>query len=162
MPAPTKPTTDQDREEDFRDYEARDLDEGWPYADGAPNRKKRNAEYGDQSDELDPDNVEVAPDTFIESEGGPTLFPHEENGTIDDDAIEEEIATKLSDSGRWDDNQIELTVEDGVVTIEGEVETEHERQLISQVVLRTAGVKRAVNRLELIGVDSHIPPDSDE
>ena len=162
MPAPTKPTTDQDREEDFRDYEERDLDEGWPYADGASIRKKRNAAYGGQSDELDPDNVEVARDTAIRSEGGPSLFPEEEDGTIGDDAIEEEIATKLSDSGRWDDNQIEITVADGVVTIEGEVETEHERQLINQVILRTAGVKRAVNRLELIGVDSHIPTDADE
>lgn len=162
MPAPTKPTTDQGREEDFRDYEARDIDEGWPYADGAPIRKKRNAAYGDQSDELDPDNVEVARDTAIQSQGGPSPFPEEEGGTIDDDAIEEEIATKLSDSGRWDDNQIELSVADGVVTIEGEVETEHERRLINQVVLRTAGVKRAVNRLELIGVDSHIPTDADE
>jgi hypothetical protein len=162
MTAPTKPTPDQDREEDFRDYEARDLDEGWPYADGEPVRKKRNADYGDKSDELDPDNVEIASDTAIQSEGGPSLFPEEESGNIDDDAIEEKIYTKLSDSDRWDDNQIEISVQDGVVTIEGEVETEHERQLINQVVLRTAGVKRTVNRLELIGVDSHIPSDADE
>jgi hypothetical protein len=161
MPGPNKTTADKDREEDFRDYQERDLGDGWPYADGEP-KKKRNAEYGKASDELDPDNFEIAGDTTIESDGGPSLFPREESGTIADDAIEEVIATKLSDSGRWDDNQIELTVNNGVVTIEGEVETEHERQLINQLVLRTPGVRDSVNNLLLIGVDSHIPSDADE
>jgi hypothetical protein len=157
----SKTTTEKDREEDFRDYNERDLGEGWPYADGAPVRK-RNADYGETSDELDPQNMQVSGNTVIESDGGPTLFPEEEGGNIDDDSIEEEIATKLSDSGRWDDNQIEITVRNGIATIEGEVETEHERQVIGQVVLRTAGVKDAVNNLVLIGVDSHIPSDADE
>ncbi len=156
-----KPTTEKDREEDFRDYNERDLGEGWPYADGEP-AKKRNADYGEASDELDPQNMQVSGETFIESDGGPTLFPEEEGGNIDDDSIEEEIATKLSDSGRWDDNQIEVTVHKGIATIEGEVETEHERQVIDQVVLRTAGIRDTINNLVLIGVDSHIPPDADE
>lgn len=161
MAAPNKTTSDKDREEDFRDYEQRDLGEGWPYADGEP-VKKRNAAYGDTSDELDPTNVEIASDTFIESDGGPTLFPDEEGGNIDDDGIEEEIANKLSDAGRWNDNQLEVTVHNGIATIEGEVETEHDRQLINQVVLRTAGIRDTVNNLILSGVDSHIPSDADE
>lgn len=161
MAAPNKTTGDKDREEDFRDYEQRDIGDGWPYADGEP-VKKRNAAYGDTSDELDPLNAEIASDTFIESEGGPTLFPDEEEGTISDDGIEEEIANKLSDSGRWDDNQIEVTVRSGIATIEGEVETEHDRQLINQVVLRTAGIKDARNNLAVIGVDGHIPSDVDD
>jgi hypothetical protein len=161
MADPNRTTTDKDREEDFRDYNERDLGEGWPYADGEP-VKKRNAEYGATSDELDPTNMEVATDTFIESDGGPTLFPEEEGGNINDDGIEEEIATKLSDSGRWDDNQIEVTVRNGIATIEGEVETEHDRQMINQIVLRTAGIRSTKNQLSLIGVDSHIPSDADE
>jgi hypothetical protein len=161
MPGPNKTTADKDREEDFRDYQERDLGEGWPYADGEP-KKKRNAEYGAASDELDPQNYEIAADTAIESGGGPSLFPDEEEGTIDDDAIEERIATKLSDSGRWSDNQIELTVNNGVVTIEGEVETEHDRQIINQFVLRTPGVRDTIDNLLLIGVDSHIPSDADD
>ena len=160
MDAP-KTTPNKDREEDFRDYEERDIGEGWPYADGEP-VKKRNAPYGETSDELDPTNTEIAADTFIESDGGPTLFPHEEMGNISDDAIEEEIATKLSDSDRWNDNQLEVTVHNGIATIEGEVETEHDRHLINQVVLRTAGIKDTVNNLILIGVDSHIPSDADD
>jgi hypothetical protein len=161
MAAPNKTTTDKDREEDFRDYEQRDIGDGWPYADGEP-VKKHNAAYGETSDELDPTNAEIATDTFIDSEGGPTLFPDEEQGNISDDGIEEEIANKLSNSGRWDDTQIEITVRSGIVTLEGEVETEHERQLINQVALRTAGVKDTQNNLVLIGVDSHIPSDADE
>jgi hypothetical protein len=157
---PRKPA-EKDREEDFRDYEQRDIDEGWAYADGDA-KSRRNAEYGEVSDELDPDNFEIAADTAIESSGGPSLFPKEEGGTIEDDAIEEAIADKLSESDRWSDNQIELSVDDGVVTIEGVVETESERQLINQLVLRTAGVKKTVNNLELIGVDSHIPDDADD
>lgn len=161
MAAPNRTTTEKDREEDFRDYDQRNIGDGWPYADGEP-VKKHNAAYGDASDELDPANVEITTDTFIQSEGGPALFPEEEAGTISDDAIEEEIANKLSDSGRWDDNQIEITVRDGIATIEGEVETEHDRQLINQVVLRTAGIKDTQNNLILIGIDSHIPSDADE
>jgi hypothetical protein len=161
MAAPNRPTNDKDREEDFRDYNERDLGEGWPYADGEP-VKKRNAEYGKASDELDPTNMEVASETFIESDGGPSLFPEDEGGSIDDDAIEEEISTKLSDSGRWDDNQFEITVHGGIATIEGEVETEHDRQVINQIVLRTAGIRKTVNNLILIGADSHIPSDADE
>ena len=157
----SKTTTEKDREEDFRDYNERDLGEGWPYADGEP-VSKRNADYGETSDELDPLNMQVSGNPVIESEGGPTLFPEEEGGNIDDDSIEEEIATKLSDSGRWDDNQIEITVRNGIAPIEGEVETEHERQVIEQIVLRTAGIKDAINSLVLIGVDSHIPSDADE
>lgn len=161
MAPPDKTPPEKDREEDFRDYDQRNIGDGWPYADGEPVRK-RNAAYGDASDELDPTNVEIAADTFIQSEGGPSLFPEEEEGTISDDAIEEEIAGKLSDSGRWDDNQIEITVRNGIATIEGEVETEHDRQLINQVVLRTAGIRDTQNNLVLIGVDSHIPSDADE
>lgn len=161
MAAPNKTTLNKDREEDFRDYEQRDIGEGWPYADGEP-AKKRNAAYGETSDELDPTNAEIADDTFIASKGGPTPFPDEEEGNITDDGIEEEIANKLSDSGRWDDNQIEVTVHKGIATIEGEVETEHDRQLINQVVLRTAGVRDSQNNLAVIGADSHIPPDVDE
>ena len=48
------------------------------------------------------------------------------------------------------------------LTIDGEVETESDRQLINQIVLRTSGVKDTVNNLELIGVDSHIPSDFDD
>jgi hypothetical protein len=161
MAAPNKTKSDKDREEDFRDYEQRDIGEGWPYADNEP-VKKRNAAYGDTSDELDPTNAEIASDTYIESEGGPALFPDEEGGSITDDGIEEEIANKLSDSGRWNDNQIEVTVRNGIATIEGEVETEHDRQLINQVVLRTAGIKDTQNNLSVIGADGHIPSDVDE
>lgn len=161
MAAPNKTTHSKDREEDYRDFEERDLDEGWPYADGEP-VKKRNAAYGEASDELDPTNVEIARDPFIESDGGPSLFPDEEVGMITDDDIEERIADRISDAGRWNDNQIDVTVHNGIAEINGEVETEQERQLIEQLVLRTAGIRDTRNNLILIGADSHIPPDADE
>jgi hypothetical protein len=161
MAAPNKTTHEKDREEDYRDFEERDLDKGWPYADGEPVRK-RNAAYGDASDELDPTNMEVAGDTFIESDGGPSPFPEAEHDTIEDDDIEEKIASQLSDTGRWSDNQFEITVHNGVAEINGEVDTAHERQLIDQLILRTAGIRSTRNNLILIGADSHIPSDADE
>ena len=160
MPGPNKTTHEKDREEDYRDFDQRDLGEGWPYADGEP-AHKRNAAYGDSSDELDPDSVEIASDPFIESEGGPNLFQDEEVGTIHDDEIEEKIFDRLSEAGRWNDTQIEVTVRSGIAAINGEVDTEHERQLINQLVLRTPGVRDTQNNLILLGADSHIPPDAD-
>jgi hypothetical protein len=160
MASLNKTTKTKDREEDFRDYEERDIGEGWPYADGEP-VKKRNEAYGANSDELDPTNAEIATATFIESGGGPSPFPEEEMGTINDDGIEEEIANKLSESGRWDDTQLTVTVHKGIADISGQVETEQERQLINQVVLRTAGIRDVNNRLTLSGVDSHTPRDAD-
>jgi hypothetical protein len=34
------------REEDYRDYEERDLRDGWPYADADGGRRKSNEAYG--------------------------------------------------------------------------------------------------------------------
>lgn len=161
MAGPNRTTHPKDREEDYRDFEERDLDEGWPYADGEP-VKKRNAAYGEASDELEPDNIEISREPFIDSDGGPTLFPEEEMGNISDDDIEERIADRLSDSGRWIDNQIDVTVHKGIAEINGEVDTENERQLIEQVILRTPGIRDTINNLILLGADSHIPPDADE
>jgi hypothetical protein len=161
MATPNKTIHEKDREEDYRDFEERDLDKGWPYADGEPVRK-RNAAYGDASDELDPTNMEVAGETFIESDGGPSPFPHEEDGVIEDDGIEERISDRLSQMGRWSDNQFEITVHNGVAEINGEVDTAEERQLIDQLILRTAGIRSTINNLILIGADSHIPSDADE
>jgi hypothetical protein len=161
MPGPNRTTHEKDREEDYRDFEQRDLGEGWPYADGEP-VKRRNADYGEASDELDPKNTQISREPFIESQGGPSLFPDEEHGTINDDDIEERISNRLSDSGRWSDNQIEITVHDGIAEINGEVDTEQDSQIINQLVLRTAGVRDTRNNLILLGADSHIPFDADE
>src|SRR5690348_518398 len=79
MPGPNRTTHEKDREEDYRDFEQRDLGDGWPYADGEP-VKRRNADYGETSDELDPKNTQISHEPFIESEGGPNLFPDEEHG----------------------------------------------------------------------------------
>jgi len=160
MPGPNKTIHEKDREEDYRDFDQRDLAEGWPYADGEPVHK-RNEAYGDSSDELDPDNVEITSEPFIDSVGGPNLSQEEESGMIRDDEIEEKIFDRLSEAGRWNDTQIEVTVRNGIAEINGEVDTEHERQLIDQLVLRTPGVRDAQNNLILLGADSHIPPDAD-
>jgi hypothetical protein len=161
MPGPSKTTHEKDREEDYRDFGQRDLGEGWPYADGEP-IKKRNAAYGETSDELDPTNMQVADQPFIDSEGGPSLFPDEENGSIDDDGIEERITERLSETERWSDNQLEVTVRRGIAEINGEVDTASESSLIERIVLGTSGVRDATNNLVLLGADSHIPSDADD
>ncbi|MBB1250325.1 BON domain-containing protein [Rhizobium sp. G21] len=54
-----------------------------------------------------------------------------------------------------------VTMHDGVATLDGKVETERDRQLINQIALGTPGVEDTINRITLIGVDSHIPRDAD-
>jgi len=149
------------REEDYRDYQARDIAEGWPYADQEV-VGKRNEAYGVEFDDEDKTSVEIADDTVIESLGGPSLIPKVAAQAVDDDGVEERIFERLSNTGRWRDDQISITVHGGVATLEGEVETELDRQLINQIALKTPGVKDTINQIILIGVDSHIPGDADD
>ncbi|WP_137155390.1 BON domain-containing protein [Rhizobium sp. FKL33] len=147
------------REEDYRDYDERDISDGWPYADEEVAAKKNEA-YGVDSDD-DTTSLEISDEPAIESEGGPSLFPEAAEEAVEDDGVEEAVYERITNTRRWQDNQLTVTVHAGVATLEGEVETEHDRQLINQIALGVPGVVDTVNRIILIGVDSHIPSDAD-
>ncbi|MCV3764961.1 BON domain-containing protein [Rhizobium sp. TRM95796] len=160
MASLTRTPRPKTREEDYRDYNERDISEGWPYADEEVVAKKNEA-YGVEFDDEDKTSVEISDEPAIESQGGPNLFPETAKAAVEDDGVEETIYERLTNTRRWEDNQLTVTMHDGVATLDGKVETERDRQLINQIALGTPGVEDTINRITLIGVDSHIPRDAD-
>ena len=152
------------REEDYRDYDKRNIGEGWPYSDEDGLPADRNAPYGGTGSNFDESGrvgVEIARRPEIESHGGPSLSPTGEEVVIEDDVLEERITEILSEKANFDIELITVTVHDGVATLTGEVETAHDRTLAKTLTLAVPGIRGCVNELVLIGLDSHIPSDSD-
>lgn len=154
------------REEDYRDYEQRDLEQGWPYADADRDRgRKRNSAYGQSEANFDSEGnpgTEVAGGTEILSEGGPSISKGIAHDAIDDDALEEEVSDRLSFDDRIDESQITVTIRDGVAELSGSVETRDQQFVAEQIVAAVAGIRIVRNRLVLTGLDSHIPYDATE
>lgn len=158
------PPRETDREEDYRDYDKRNIGDGWPYADEDGLPADRNAPYGGTGsnfDESERVGVEIARRPDIETRGGPALSPEGEEGVIDDDVLEERITDILSEKEAFNMELITVTVHNGVATLTGEVEAAHDRALAKTLTLAVPGIRGCVNELVLIGVDSHIPSDSD-
>lgn len=152
------------REEDYRDYDKRNIGEGWPYGDEDGLPADRNAPYGGTGSNFDESGhvgVEIAGSPEIASHGGPALSPAGEEDAITDDVLEERVTDIVAAKENFDIDLLTITVHDGVVTLSGKVETARDRSLAQTVALATPGVRGCVNRLVLIGVDSHIPSDSD-
>lgn len=154
------------REDDYRDFEERDVNDGWPYADGAPGTEKKpaNAAYGEGSTNLDEDEnpgFERSDDTAIDTANGVDLFGDESESDVDDDAHEDMIANALVDHD-IETGGIEIKVRRGVVLLTGAVETEQERLQAEQIALRIPGIVDVRNRLSKNGVDGNIPADWDE
>ena len=98
----------------------------------------------------------------IVSEGGPALSRGIAHEAIDDDALEEEIADRLSADDGIDESQITITVHGGVAELSGSVETREQQALAEQIVEAVPGVRATRNKLVLTGLDSHIPYDATE
>ena len=157
--------SDTDREEDYRDYEARDLVDGWPYADDDRTPGKKSAPYGKTAsnfDESERIGAEISDDTVIHSDGGPEASPRHEDDVIEDDVLEDTINSIFENHERIETSLMTVTVHDGVVTLEGSAETEGLRMLAERTALTVKGVRKCRNLLSLIGADSHIPADADE
>ncbi len=152
------------REEDYRDYDKRNIGDGWPYADEDGLPADRNAPYGTTGSNLDESGqvgVEIATRPEISSHGGPAFSPAAEADVIQDDTLEERITDLLSENENFDPQLITVTVHEGVATLSGEVETAEAKALATTLALSVGGIRRCRNELVLIGVDSHIPSDSD-
>lgn len=151
------------REEDYRDYEERDLDDGWPYPDGDTAKKKANEAYGVAPAGLEGDTnpgAEIAGNPEIRSEGGPALAQGIAREAIDDDALEEQIYDELTRRDDIDEDQITVTVRDGIAELTGNVDQGDAAFIAEQIAGSVAGVRFVRNRLVSMGVDSHIPNDA--
>lgn len=154
------------REDDYRDYKERDLDEGWPYADASPGSETEvgNSSYGqggENFDEAGNPGFQRSNDTVIESQNGPDLFGDDTDADVDDDTLEDVIATTLEDSG-IDTSGVDIKARRGAVWLKGSVDTAGERRRIEMLIYAVSGVVSIRNDLETIGADSGIPADWDD
>ncbi len=162
MPAKRK-TSDISREEDFRDYDNRNIDEGWPYEDasGAGSREVDNAAYGQPKANFDSERnegyrIDEADASGLEERLVDDVSPTTE-GFEDADDLEEKITDALDDLAIVDMASIDVHVDDKRVTIEGEVDDAPTSGKIVRAVRAVPGVRMVINNLRLAGVDSGIP-----
>lgn len=154
------------REEDYRDYEERDLDEGWPYADATPGSKTGvgNVAYGQGGknfDEAGNPGFERSSGTAIDSDNGVDPFGDETEADVNDDALEDTIANALADSN-IETSAVDIKVRRGSVWLRGAVDTAQERRQIELLIYAIPGVVRIRNDLTKSGVDGGIPADWDD
>jgi len=161
-----KTENDLSREEDFRDYEERDIEEGWPYADkpGAASKNVDNAPYG-ASGNFDRERNGGFRIDGIEAYGQENRLRDrrlpETVGRENDDDLEERISEALENLEDLQMEMIDLHVDDTTVVLEGMVDDDALIRRIVATVQRVQGVSRVVNRITAGGVDSHIPDDDE-
>ncbi|MBB4568829.1 BON domain-containing protein [Rhizobium leucaenae] len=163
MTQPRKPKT-LSREEDYRDYEDRNLRDGWPYSDGSgsASQSPENRGYGDTAANFDEESngdfiIDTADQTGLERAEDHTAGPLPTD-RIDSDELEAVITERLEQSG-VDIDSIDVRANDGVVTLEGSVETIPLARHLEAIVRSIPGVVEVQNNLRTTGVDAHIPGD---
>jgi hypothetical protein len=162
MPAKKK-IDDISREEDFRDYDDRNIDEGWPYDDasGAGARPVDNAAYGQPAANFDDDrnrgfSVDEAGADGQEERLVDSNRPGTEGLEISDD-IEERVTDAIETLDVVSMDSIDVHVENGRVTLEGMVDEAVAARQIVRAVQKIAGVRHVTNNLQVDGIDGRIP-----
>jgi hypothetical protein len=151
------------REEDYRDYEERNLDDGWPYADapGAGASQPGNGAYGAQAANFDRQRNPGFRYDGIDQEGNENpLKDSLEPDTIDrkdSDDLEARVTENLENIEDLDVTSIDVHADGHTVTIDGTVETIGMARKVELGVLAVDGVHHIRNNLSTNGVDSHIP-----
>ncbi|NSY18128.1 BON domain-containing protein [Neorhizobium sp. AL 9.2.2] len=162
MPAPRKPD-DISREEDFRDYDDRNIDEGWPYDDaaGAGARPVGNAAYGEPAANFESDRNEGYQVEGIEADGQQERLVDSDTpatiGVEESDDLEERITDAIESLDIAMMDAIDVHVDDGEVTLEGLVDEASAVRIIAAKVKSISGVKSVVNNLRAGGVDGRMP-----
>lgn len=159
--------TEFSREDDYRDYDQRNIREGWPYADGAGATATpvENRGYGETGANFDRDRNEgfridaINADGFEPDVATPVLPTTD--GREDDDQLESDIATALESHDDTILAGLDIHVDGHVVTLRGSVDTAEERRMVELKVLGVNGVSDVKNFITTLGVDSHIPDDGD-
>lgn len=165
MPNSRKRPDPTAREDDYRDYDDRDIGEGWPYSDQDSVRRDPNSPYGSSVSNFDKSNgpgIEVSTNPVIRSSGGPRKNHEAALDAIADDDIEERIYAVLEADKNLNTTGISVTVHNGVAELSGRVERQEDRVHIGRAVLAVSGVRDIADDLITIAADSHIPPDADE
>lgn len=149
------------REEDYRDYEDRDLKEGWPYADdvsGSPT-DVGNRSYGETDESFDEagnPGFETSDETARVGHGGPDILRDDPEADTDDDGMEEALSNALEEH-EIDTSGIEIKVTRGVAELSGEVETGEGRRAIEELAYRISGISNVRNNLTTLAVDAALP-----
>ena len=159
--------TEFTREEDYRDFEARDLKEGWPYSDeaGAVAPDVGNGPYGKAEADFDRERNEGYRVTEVEADG---FQPKLKNSVLPEtdrrensDQVESEVNAALEEIREIDLMGVDIHVDRHVVTLRGAVDTAEERRKIELVALGAKGVEEVRNLINTRGIDTHIPQDND-
>lgn len=159
--------TEFSRESDYRDYDQRNVADGWPYADGAGATDKpvANRGYGETDANFDRERnggfrVEaVDADGFSPDPQTPVL-PVTDHREVEDQR-EAEIFEALGD---FEDSllaTLDIHVKGHKAILRGAVDTPEERRMIELKVLGVSGIAEVENHITTLGVDSHIPSDAD-
>ncbi|MDG3578714.1 BON domain-containing protein [Rhizobium sp. YJ-22] len=148
------------REEDYRDYESRDVDAGWPYAD-TPRDPGENPDYG--RERADTDENAGFRVTGIDSAGNEAdlrdnALPATDGRDISDD-LEERINDRLSLLEDVALDAIDVHADGNVVTITGSVDDMAQMRRVEIAVAGVSGVAHVRNELRTLGADSHMPDD---
>jgi len=159
--------TEFSREDDYRDYDQRNIGDGWPYADGpgATATPVENRGYGETGANFDRDRNEGFRVDTVNAEGfepdvATPVLPTTD-GREDDDQLESDIATALESFDDTVLTGLDIHVDGHLVTLRGSVDTAEERRAIELKVLAVKGVSEVKNFITTLGVDSHIPDDGD-
>lgn len=154
------------REEDYRDYEERDIDDGWPYADGTPDTETKigNGAYGEGGENFDEagnPGFQRSDDTVIEATTGLDIFGDDTVADVEDDTLEDAIFTALSDRD-VDTTALDIRARRGIVRLSGLVDSTEDRRTVERLVNSFLGVVEVRNELRTSGVDTGIPGDWDD
>ena len=156
---------DTTREEDYRDYEERDLKDGWPYDDDAGTSPETpgNGPYGGTDanfDETDEKNFTVAKtDAAGQQERQADTHASTTRGLVESDDIEERVMEALTEVEGANPEMIDVRAEGSVITLEGEVDDAATARQLARVARAVSGVTSVRNLIEIIGVDANLPDD---
>ena len=150
------------REEDYRDFEERNIDEGWPYADKGPKgAASANRAYGSDDSGRD-DNSGFRVDGVDEDGNENPLKDSLRPGMIDrddSDELEAKVTENLENIPDLDIDSIDVHADGHTVTLEGQVETIGMARKVELAALAVDGVRHVRNNIKTIAADSHIPTD---
>jgi osmotically-inducible protein OsmY len=153
------------REEDYRDYEQRDIEEGWPYDDaaGERSRKVENAPYGTTEANFDSETNKGYTVTGVDERGqqerqAEPLLPGTTGREIADD-LEERVMDALTDVEGISPESIDVRAEGTHVILEGDVDDMITAHRLTARALTVSGVGEVTNNLTIIGVDANMRDD---
>ncbi|PDT18199.1 hypothetical protein CO670_04620 [Rhizobium sp. J15] len=159
--SPSREKLELSREEDYRDLEERNLDDGWPYADGNGPSDPVNRPYGETAANFESDPTQGFRIDGTDEDGNENRLKDSlRAGMIDrdeSDDLEARVNDNIENIPGIDIDSIEVHADGHVVTLEGSVETIGMARKVELGALSVDGVHHVRNKLQLTGVDAHIP-----